>query len=107
MPRKVTPDMWLFGAALGVTWLGTVPLTNGIVAQVFGVKYLATLFSIAFLGHQIGSFLGAWYGGFIFDVTGSYMTVWVFCIVLSLLAAALCVPIDERRIASAAAGGGT
>ena len=77
-----------FGVAMGVTWLGTVPLTNGLVAQIFGVKYLSTLFSIVFLGHQIGSFLGAWYGGLMFDLTGSYTVVWIFCVVLSVVAAA-------------------
>ena len=83
---------------MGVTWLGTVPLTNGLVAQIFGVKYLSTLFSIAFLGHQIGSFLGAWYGGLMFDLTGSYRMVWIFCVLLSVIAAALCMPIDERDV---------
>lgn len=87
-----------FGVAMGVTWLGTVPLTNGLVAQIFGVKYLSTLFSIVFLGHQIGSFLGAWYGGLMFDLTGSYTVVWIFCVVLSVVAAALCAPVDERDV---------
>ena len=96
--------LWGFGIAMGITWLGTVPLTNGLVAQIFGVKYLSTLFSIAFLGHQIGSFLGAWYGGFMFDRTGSYTTVWIFCVVLSVVAAALCVPIDEREVVTLRAG---
>ena len=90
--------VWGFAVAMGVTWLGTVPLTNGMVAQIFGVKYLSTLFSIVFLGHQIGSFLGAWYGGLMFDLTGSYTTVWIFCVVLSVIAAALCAPIDERDV---------
>ncbi len=93
-----TFTIWGFGITMGITWLGTVPLTNGLVAQIFGVKYLSTLFSIVFLGHQIGSFLGAWYGGLMFDLTGSYTTVWIFCIVLSVLAAALCVPVDERDV---------
>jgi predicted MFS family arabinose efflux permease len=90
--------VWGFAIIMGVTWLGTVPLTNGMVAQIFGVKYLSTLFSIVFLGHQIGSFLGAWYGGLMFDLTGSYTTVWIFCVVLSVIAAALCAPIDERDV---------
>lgn len=90
--------LWGFAATMGLTWLGTVPLTNGMVAQIFGVKYLSTLFSIAFLGHQIGSFLGAWYGGLMFDLTGSYTTVWIFCAALSVVAAALCAPIDERDV---------
>jgi len=90
--------LWGFAVTMGLTWLGTVPLTNGMVAQIFGVKYLSTLFSIAFLGHQIGSFLGAWYGGLMFDLTGSYTTVWIFCAALSVVAAALCAPIDERDV---------
>jgi predicted MFS family arabinose efflux permease len=93
-----TYTVWGFAIAMGVTWLGTVPLTNGMVAQIFGVKYLSTLFSIVFLGHQIGSFVGAWYGGLMFDLTGSYTTVWIFCVVLSVIAAALCAPIDERDV---------
>lgn len=95
----LTPwSTWMFAAVIGLTWLGTVPLTNGLVAQIFGVKYLSTLFSIAFLGHQIGSFLGGWYGGYMFDRTGSYLTVWVAAIILSVLAAILCLPIDEREL---------
>lgn len=90
--------IWGFAITMGITWLGTVPLTNGLVAQIFGVKYLSTLFSLVFLGHQIGSFLGAWYGGLMFDLTGSYTTVWIFCVALSILAAALCVPVDERDV---------
>ena len=93
-----TLTIWVFAIAMGITWLGTVPLTNGLVAQIFGVKYLSTLFSLVFLGHQIGSFLGAWYGGLMFDLTGSYTTVWIFCVVLSVLAAGLCVPVDERDV---------
>jgi MFS family permease len=97
----LTPwSTWMFAAVMGLTWLGTVPLTNGLVAQIFGVKYLSTLFSIAFLGHQIGSFLGGWYGGYMFDKTGSYQTVWVAAIMLSVLAAILCLPIDERELAT-------
>lgn len=95
----VTPlAAYAFAAIMGLTWLGTVPLTNGLVAQIFGVQYLSTLFSLSFLGHQVGSFLGAWYGGYIFDLTGSYHTAWLFTIGLSLLAAALCWPIDERQL---------
>jgi predicted MFS family arabinose efflux permease len=62
------------------------------------VKYLSTLFSIVFLGHQIGSAIGAWAGGAVFDLTGSYLPVWLAAIALSVMAAALCVPIDERAI---------
>ncbi len=93
-----TAGMYLFAAVLGFTWLGTVPLTNSLVGQIFGVKYLSTLFSIAFLGHQLGAFAGAWAGGAVFDLTGSYGPVWLAAIALSVAAAALCVPIDERAL---------
>jgi MFS family permease len=96
---------YLFAAVLGLTWLGTVPLTNSLVGQIFGVKYLSTLFSIAFLGHQLGAFIGAWAGGAMFDLTGSYRLVWLAAIALSVLATALCVPIDERAIARPAMRG--
>src|SRR5688500_8045413 len=89
---------YLFCAVLGLTWLGTVPLTNSLVGQIFGVKYLSTLFSIAFLGHQLGAFIGAWAGGAVFDVTGSYALVWVTAIGLSVIAAAMCIPINERAL---------
>jgi predicted MFS family arabinose efflux permease len=91
---------WVFSAVLGLTWLGTVPLTNGLVAQIFGVRYLSTLFSISFLGHQVGSFLGAWYGGYMFDATGSYLTVWVVAAALGVLACILCLPINESEMGS-------
>ena len=64
--------IYSFAAAMGILWLSTVPLTTGIVAQVFGVRYMATLFGIVFLSHQLGSFLGVWWGGRIYDATGSY-----------------------------------
>lgn len=99
----ITPlTVYAFAVVMGFTWLGTVPLTNGLVAQIFGVTYLSTLFGIAFLGHQVGSFLGGWYGGYIFDLTGSYQSVWMIAIAASLVAAALCWPIDERRLRPAA-----
>jgi MFS family permease len=95
---------YLFAAVLGLTWLATVPLTNSLVAQIFGLKYLSTLFSIAFLGHQVGAFIGAWAGGAIFDLTGSYYPVWIAAIALSVVATALCIPIDESAIERAAIG---
>ena len=89
---------YVFAAVLGVTWLATVPLTNSLVGQIFGVKYLSTLFSISFLGHQLGAFAGAWAGGAIFDATGSYQLVWLASIALSVIAGVLCMPIDERSL---------
>jgi MFS family permease len=99
LAAPLTPaGTYLFAAVLGLTWLGTVPLTNSLVGQIFGVKYLSTLFSISFLGHQVGAFLGAWAGGAVFDAAGSYQAVWLAAIALSVVAAALCVPIDERAM---------
>jgi predicted MFS family arabinose efflux permease len=93
----VTPwTTYVFAAIFGLTWLGTVPLTNALVADIFGTRYVSTLFGIAFLGHQIGSFFGAWYGGYAFDTSGSYASVWLLCIVFSVVAAALLWPIDDR-----------
>jgi MFS family permease len=91
-------SIYLFAAVMGFTWLGTVPLTNSLVGQIFGLKYLSTLFSIAFLGHQLGAFAGAWAGGAVFDATGSYQAVWVMSIALSVIACAMCLPIDERAV---------
>jgi MFS family permease len=87
-----------FAIVMGMTWLGTVPLTNSLVAQIFGVQYLSTLFSIAWLGHQVGAFAGAWLGGYAFDATGSYMAVWIVAIGASVVAALACLPIDERSL---------
>ena len=92
-------SIYAFAAVMGFTWLGTVPLTNSLVGQIFGLKYLSTLFSIAFLGHQLGAFAGAWAGGAVFDATGSYQAVWITSIGLSVIACAMCLPIDERAVA--------
>jgi len=95
----LTPwSAYVFAAAMGFLWLGTVPLTNGLVAQIFGVRYLATLFGCVFIGHQVGSFLGVWLGGWAFDHTRSYDLVWVASILLGVVAAALHWPIDDREI---------
>ncbi|HIA58006.1 MAG TPA: MFS transporter [Candidatus Lambdaproteobacteria bacterium] len=85
-----------FGAAIGFLWLATVPLTSGIVAQVFGTRYLTTLWAIVFFSHQLGAFLGVWLGGRVYDSTGSYTTVWLAAIVLGLIAAVVHLPIREQ-----------
>jgi predicted MFS family arabinose efflux permease len=95
---KTPASAYVFAIVMGLTWLGTVPLTNGLVAQIFGVNFLSTLFGVVFLAHQIGAFLGAWYGGYIFDLIGSYLPVWIITIALGVLAAILCLPINERPI---------
>ena len=84
---------------MGFLWLGTVPLTNGLVAQIFGVKYLAMLSGFVFFSHQLGSFLGVWLGGLVFDKTGAYDIVWMISIALGVLAALVNLPVDERPLA--------
>ncbi|GMA99139.1 MFS transporter [Pelosinus sp. IPA-1] len=91
-------SVYVFSAAIGLIWLATVPLTNGILASVFGVKYLSTLSGIVFVMHQIGSFTGGWLGGLLFDCTGSYQTIWITTIILSIVAALCYLPIKERSI---------
>ena len=90
--------VYLFAAIIGFLWLGTVPLTGGLIAHVFGVKYFATLTGIAFLFHQIGSSLGIWLAGYLFDTTGSYQVMWLLTIAMGILAALINLPIDDRQI---------
>ena len=95
----LTPlSIYVFAATIGFLWLGTVPLTSGLIAHVFGVKYLATLGGIAFLFHQVGSFVGVWIAGYLFDVTGSYGLMWMLTIGSGIVAALLNLPIDDRQI---------
>ncbi|WP_235042165.1 MFS transporter [Vreelandella profundi] len=89
---------YAFGIIIGVLWLSTVPLTNGIVASVFGVRHLSMLGGIVFLFHQLGSFMGVWLGGYLYDLTGNYNTVWQIAIVLSVVAAALHWFISEKPL---------
>ncbi len=93
----------VFGATMGLLWLSTVPLTSALVAQIFGPRYMATLFGIVFFSHQIGSFLGAWLGGYMFDLTGSYDVVWWISAGLGIVSAAIHWPIDEAPVARLAA----
>ncbi len=87
-----------FSALIGFLWLGTVPLTSGLVAQIFGPRYMTMLFGIVFFSHQIGGFISVWLGGYLFDTTGSYVMVWWLSVVLGILAATLHLPIDERAV---------
>lgn len=90
---------YIFGAIMGLFWLSTVPLTNGTVASVFGVKHMSMLAGIVFFAHQLGSFAGGWMGGWLYDRTGSYDIAWGITIGLSILAAVLNWPITERTLA--------
>jgi predicted MFS family arabinose efflux permease len=85
-----------FAAVMGLLWLGTVPLTSGLIGRMFGVAHMGTLFGIAFMSHQIGSFLGAWLGGVTFDLTGSYVAFWWLTAASGVLAALANFPIKER-----------
>jgi MFS family permease len=91
-------SVYAFAMAMGLLWLSTVPPTNSLVAQLFGVRYLAMLAGFTFFSHQIGSFLGAWLGGRLFDQTGSYDVVWMLCIALGIVAGLLNLPIDETAV---------
>ncbi len=93
----------VFSAVLGVTWLGTVPLTSGIVATMFSPRYLASLFGFVFFTHQVGAFFGAWLGGQFFDRTGSYDGVWHIALALAFVAGLLHLPIRERAVVAAQA----
>lgn len=92
------PSVLVFGAALGFLWLGTVPLTSGIVASVFGPTYMSMLFGLVFLSHQVGGFAGAWLAGYVYDLFQSYEIMWWLNVVLGLISAALHWPIDERPV---------
>ncbi|WP_296175807.1 MFS transporter [uncultured Brevundimonas sp.] len=88
----------IFAAVFGFLWLGTVPLTNGLVAQIFGVRHLSALAGIVFLSHQVGAFLGAWLAGVAFDLTGSYGAIWIISIALAVMAALANVPVREAPV---------
>jgi predicted MFS family arabinose efflux permease len=100
----ITPaSVYVFASVIGFLWLGTVPVTSGVIAQIFGVKYMSTLTGIAFLFHQVGSFIGVWVGGYMFDATGSYQLMWILTIALGILAALINLPINDRQIVRPAA----
>ncbi|KAA2213034.1 MFS transporter [Pseudoroseomonas oryzae] len=101
---RTEPVLLAFAAAMGLMWLGTVPLTSGLVAKLFGTRHLGALFGLCFLSHQVGSFLGAWSGGIAFDLTGSYGVVWAATAMAGLVAAALHFPIRAAPLAPRATG---
>ncbi|HEY1394010.1 MAG TPA: MFS transporter, partial [Methylibium sp.] len=100
----LTPlHVYIFSAVMGFLWLSTVPPTNAVVAQIFGVRYLSMLGGFVFLSHQIGSFLGVWLGGKLYDLTGSYDIVWYISIALGVFAALINLPVNEGAIRRPAA----
>lgn len=100
-PRSET-TIFVFSGVFGLLWLSTVPLTSGVVGDIFGARYLATLFGIVMFGHQMGAFFGAWLGGVSYDLTGSYEPIWLLAVALGLLAAVLHWPIPDRSLAAEA-----
>jgi predicted MFS family arabinose efflux permease len=95
----VTPTtVYLFAAAMGLLWLSTVPVTNAVIAQIFGVSHLSMLSGFVFMSHQFGSYLGVWLGGWVYDRTGSYDLVWYLCIALSVFAALINIPVKDASI---------
>ena len=89
---------YVFASVMGVLWLSTIPLTNAIVAQIFGVKYLTMLSGVVFFSHQLGSFCGAYFGGYLYDITGSYQIVWGIAIALGVFAGLINLPIREEPL---------
>jgi MFS family permease len=92
-------SVYVFAAAMGLLWLATVPLTNGVIAGIFGVRYLSMLAGFVFFSHQVGSFFGVWLGGFLYTRQGSYDTVWAITLGLGIAAGLVNLPIDEKAIA--------
>jgi MFS family permease len=95
---KTETSVIVFAATMGLAWLGAVPLTSGLVAKIFGVRNLGALFGVCFLNHQVGSFLGAWLGGYLFDLTGSYSIVWSATAVAGVIAAILHFAINDKPV---------
>ncbi|MEY3666405.1 MAG: hypothetical protein RLZZ153_2587 [Pseudomonadota bacterium] len=91
-------SVYVFAAATGLLWLSTVPVTNALVGQMYGVRYLGLLGGVVFFGHQIGSFLGAWLGGRLFDTMGNYDAAWAIYILFGFFAAFMHAPIDQRPV---------
>ena len=98
----LTPwSVYVFASVMGLLWLSTVPTTNALIAQIFGLRYMSMLGGFVFLSHQIGAFMGAWLGGRLFDLTGSYTVMWWLSVALGLFAAVMNLPVRETAIVRA------
>lgn len=96
-------SVYVFSAIMGLLWLSTVPPTNATVAQIFGVQHLSMLSGMVFFSHQVGSFMGVWLGGYLYDATGSYQVVWLIAIALGVFAAIINLPVREAPLQRSAA----
>ena len=92
----------IFGAVIGLLWLSSVPPTNGLVALMFGTRWLTMLAGLAFFSHQVGGFMGVWLGGLVYERTGSYDPIWWLSILFGLLSAVINMPIEEKPVARVA-----
>jgi MFS family permease len=99
---KTALTLYVFSALMGLLWLSTIPLTTGVLTDVFGVRYVATLYGFVFFGHQVGSFIGVWLGGIFYDRYGSYDGMWWAGIVVGVLAALIHLPISEKPVSRVA-----
>lgn len=101
LPMSET-SVLVFAAVIGMLWLGTVQLTGSVISDIFGMKFMGTLFGLAFVSHQLGSFIGVWAGGWLYDIHGNYDVIWWSAIALGVIAALLHFPIDDRPVERAA-----
>jgi len=100
----ITPEsVLIFSAVMGALWLATVPLTSGLVAHLYGLRYMGTLYGVVFLSHQIGGFLGVWLGGMMYDITGGYSLVWWIGVGVGAFSAIVHLPVKEREVRAAVA----
>jgi predicted MFS family arabinose efflux permease len=95
----ITPEsVLIFSAVMGALWLATVPLTSGLVAHLYGLRYMGTLYGVVFLSHQIGGFMGVWLGGMMYDITGGYTLVWWIGVGVGAFSAIVHLPVKEREV---------
>lgn len=95
----ITPgSVLLFSLMMGALWLATVPLTSGLIAQIYGLRYMGTLYGIVFFSHQLGSFLGVWLGGELYDIYGDYTLVWWVGVAVGLFSCVVHLPVRERSL---------
>ena len=95
---KTEITVLIFASLLGILWLSTVPLTSGIISVIFGSKYMSMLYGFTFLSHQVGSFVGSWFGGRFYDYYGSYDVMWWACVILGFASAVVHFPIKETPL---------